>query len=347
MMKKKYNDLELDYNLSLFSDKTIKFLKYAWKDSKAAPEHCQYIGMKLLFKSRWLRFLDMCWCYVRFGAPTHNYKFFEFYKYKNAYRDTFLTSRRLTAILQKKTNLDAYFLFNNKVEFNKAFSKFIKREWMAVDENTTSEVLLAFLNKNGRIIVKPIDNQAGIGVFIIEKEKYELIDSVIEKAGRGEKFICEQVVENISCLREINPSSLNTLRINTFVNKDGEIVFLGNSFRAGSAGSAIDNLHGGGVIYHVNELGFIDQCGHDSDGGKHYYHPSTNKKMIGLEIPRYDELLKFMIQVAMVNKNAKLVGWDVAVTENGFELIEGNIGMDEINLQFDGVGKYRYIMENW
>ena len=346
-MRKKYNDLELDYNLSLFSSNTIKFLKYALKDSKTVPGHDQYLGNKLLFKSRWLRFIDMCWCFVRFGAPTNYYKFFEFYKYNNAYRDTFLTSRRLTALIQKRTNLEAYFLFDDKAKFNKAYARFMKRKWMTVDNETTVDRLQSFLNENGRIIVKPIDSHQGMGVFVVDKGQEELLESVAEKAKNGERFICEEVVENISCLREVNPSSLNTMRINTFIDKAGNVVFLGNSLRAGAAGSPVDNLHGGGVMYHVNERGFIDQCGYDSNRGKHYFHPSTNKKMIGMEIPMYDELMKYMVEVASVNKNAKLIGWDVAITENGFELIEGNFGPDECIMQDDGVGRYRYIIENW
>ena len=349
MMKKKYNDLELDYNLSLFSDKTIKFLKYAWKDSKAAPEHCQYIGMKLLFKSRWLRFLDMCWCYVRFGAPTHNYKFFEFYKYNNAYRDTFLTSRRSTRILQKQTDINTYLLFKDKAAFNKSYSMFIKRKWMVIDEKTNVEQFLSFVESCKEIIVKPIDDQQGHGIFKLDSGACsDSLKQSFEICKRSGRYVCEEIVKNEVRLQSINPTSLNTIRINTFLNSKNELIFLGAGLRCGMNDSVVDNWASGGVFYPINiEEGIIDGYGLDKKGNKYCFHPSTRIKMIGLEIPDYKKLLPYIEKVAMCNTNAKLVGWDIAVTEDGFELIEGNIGADEYFVQPHGVGVYKYLIRNW
>ena len=69
--------------------------------------------------------------------------------------------------------------------------------------------------------------------------------------------------------------------------------------------------------------------------------------MLGLRIPHFDKLKAFVERMARLNPKAKLVGWDIAITETGFELIEGNFAADETIMQFDGIGKYYFILSKW
>lgn len=82
-------------------------------------------------------------------------------------------------------------------------------------------------------------------------------------------------------------------------------------------------------------------------GNFYVCHPSTNVKVLGFEIPNFDKLVNWVKILAARNSKAKLVGWDIAITNNGFELIEGNFAADEHLIQLDGVGKYRFIINNW
>ena len=62
---KKYNDEKFDYNLSLINKKTLIFFKYAWKDAY----HPDVVRGGV--KCRLMRFLDICWCFFRYGAATY------------------------------------------------------------------------------------------------------------------------------------------------------------------------------------------------------------------------------------------------------------------------------------
>ena len=116
----------------------------------------------------------------------------------------------------------------------------------------------------------------------------------------------------------------------------------------GGAGSIIDNLNGGGVAYHVNSIyGIVDQPSKNSKNEHFYYHPSTGIKMIGFQIPNFLELKVFITKIAKICPLARIVGWDVAITEKGFVLIEGNMCSGEDAMQLDGLGYYNFILKNW
>ena len=62
---------------------------------------------------------------------------------------------------------------------------------------------------------------------------------------------------------DINASSLNTFRINTF-NVNGLITVEDMIFRHGQQGSVVDNGHGGGVCCGINADGTLSGWGYDA-----------------------------------------------------------------------------------
>lgn len=101
-MKKK-DDIWFGYDLSIFSCKFWNFFKYAWKEA----ELIRRLVLKdtSCYKSRFFYWLDMSYCFCRYGATTYNYKNFQFYKKRACYRDSYLTFRRYVKLIQKKNGL--------------------------------------------------------------------------------------------------------------------------------------------------------------------------------------------------------------------------------------------------
>lgn len=126
-------------------------------------------------------------------------------------------------------------------------------------------------------------------------------------------------------LSKLNPSSVNTVRVYTMIDSGGHPHVLTASLRVGGRDSEVDNYSAGGVAYPIDpETGVIFAPGIDMMGDRYLFHPGTNAKVIGFQIPRWKELISFTFDACKVLPAVRLIAWDVAVLENGFEMIEGN-----------------------
>lgn len=144
-----------------------------------------------------------------------------------------------------------------------------------------------------------------------------------------EECLIEEFVEQHPFLSQLNPTSVNTIRIYTLVKKDGSCTILSASIRVGGKGAEVDNYHSGGCGYPIDiETGIIYQPGTDIKGNSRIFHPSTGVKMVGLEIPNWNGLKQFVSEAMKVIPETRLIAWDVAVLQDGFEMIEGNCNGD-------------------
>ena len=66
--------------------------------------------------------------------------------------------------------------------------------------------------------------------------------------------------------------------------------------------------------------------------------------MIGFEVPNWSGLVDFVTKATQVFPTARMIAWDVAILEDGFELIEGNYNGDPGFMQTpSNTGKKREI----
>ena len=111
------------------------------------------------------------------------------------------------------------------------------------------------------------------------------------------------------------------------MNKEGFFVGV-PFFRTGRAGSCVDNAGIGGIFANVDATtGILYTDGIDEAGHFYEFHPDSKMKYKGWEIPRWSELLD---TVERVHKQCMphhlYIGWDFALTDTGWVLIEGNWG---------------------
>ncbi len=68
--------------------------------------------------------------------------------------------------------------------------------------------------------------------------------------------------------------------------------------------------------------------------------------MIGFEVPNWQDLIDFILRATQVFPTSRMIAWDVAVLENGFEMIEGNYNGDPGFMQTpSNSGKKREILK--
>ncbi len=53
-------------------------------------------------------------------------------------------------------------------------------------------------------------------------------------------------------------------------------------------------------------------------------HPNTHQPLVGFCIPRWNEAIDMAKEMAKVIPDVRYVSWDLALTENGWVVVEGN-----------------------
>jgi hypothetical protein len=179
-------------------------------------------------------------------------------------------------------------------------------------------------SSGGKKIFKLVKNQIRSNSEIIKE-----IFSEVNKSG----FLFQETIKQHPDLDRMNPSCLNTIRIDTFVNPDGKIDIGSAYLRMSISNSHIDNISSGGCqVGIVLETGKLKKYGYSlikSLGVKILTeHPITKTIFEDFSIPYFEEVKELVIKTAPLIPALRLIGWDVAIGESGPILIEGNSDYD-------------------
>lgn len=225
--------------------------------------------------------------------------------------------------------------------------------WIDGSRLCSGEDILAALDNSAvdALVIKPVVGSGGNKVMIFSDIiGGKLIDSsgrawtageLADALGKGD-YIFEEWVEQHAELSALYPHSLNTVRITTL--NDGEQALPWAAvLRVGTAKSgSVDNWGRGGLSVALDvqsgELG----CGVVSV--KHLAglpestteHPDTGCEFAGRVLPNWQTVLDTVSRVAALVPGLPYIAWDVAITEDGCRIIEGNHRPDVNLLQVHG-----------
>jgi Sugar-transfer associated ATP-grasp len=186
--------------------------------------------------------------------------------------------------------------------------------------------------------VKPMASGQGRGAFrVLEREQKLLVDDdVITEAWFFERLFGDRphknyVVQPNICqhplLERLNPASVNTVRIDTFI--DGDRVQISTALLRTSDGTCCtDNLSTGGFIVEIDvATGALGAEARTKPGLSRRYvsaHPVTGFVFDGVVLPHWDALLDCVRRGAEALPSLGSIGWDVAITADGPLFIEAN-----------------------
>ena len=264
---------------------------------------------------------DMTKCGLKYQAGYYDYQEFEFYNLNKEQRETYLTRGKNNEIIKKFNDKSKFYIFDNKEEMYKIYNKFLKRQWMVLNENNYND-FLDFFKQNKVIIVKPIDGEGGKGI-----EKYEYINDEESKIVYSsllfkKQLLVEQCIKQHPDMNKLYNKSVNTLRMFTFY-KDGQAYFLQAILKVGNGG-VVDNFSSGGMYTYVDDEGTVYAEAIDQMDNKYYKHPISNETIVGFKVPMFKEAVRMVKEAAKVVTEMGYIGWDVAISEDGPVLVEGN-----------------------
>lgn len=289
--------------------------------------------------SKFYLYSDCIWSYLRYGCVLNQYTEGRFYLRREFERKHILTYRKWKKVIRYNDPKFIHIL-KDKITFNQFFSKYVGREWL--DLTTASfDDFYGFIERHKKVFVKPIDGLEGDGCHIMEYEDGVDYHDIFERMKKKRTLIEELVIQHPDMV--FGNNSVNTIRVySIFDNKVKKGVCFKTTLRAGVGSSIVDNSHFGGVSYEIDlQSGRIISkgWGHQHQQGV-ITHPETNICMLGREIPYWKEAIQMCEDAAQMIPQVRYIGWDVAITQNGPILIEGNNTPDLDIMEF--VGNYGY-----
>lgn len=201
------------------------------------------------------------------------------------------------------------------------YKDFFKREVLFVTESTIDS-WKQFISSHESIILKPVDGTFGQGVRIIKCSDYiNNPERIIEEYPSG--VLAEELILQHDEFSKLHPESVNTIRIYSICYGNDVVVFH-PWLRIGKGKSVIDNASAGGIGAALDgSTGRIISAG-DKSGHRYESHPDTHVPLIDYKIPYYEELIETVKRLALVNNKLHYAGWDMALSKDGWELVEGN-----------------------
>lgn len=273
---------------------------------------------KKTHKLRIYLLFDIVFCSIKYGAGPYDYQEFEFYNLNSKERKTYLTRVKNNAIVRMYNDKEISKKFDDKIEFNKIFNKYLKRDWLYIDNNY--EEFVKFCDGKDDFIAKPVGGSGGEGIELIKVDTKKLKNIYEYLVSNNKLLVEEKVIQNKS-IAKLNSTSVNTFRIVTFFDgKDTHI--LNVVFKIGNGG-VTDNFSSGSMYTFVRD-GKIIVPAIDRDDNIFYEHPISKIKLVGYEIPNYDKAIDLVKKCAKEISEVKYVGWDVAITDKDAVIIEGN-----------------------
>lgn len=324
----------------------FKFYKYSTKKTKV------YNNVKPQ-KTRLRILLDLLLWFVREG--TFNDMYFAFgINHSPSSQNSFLSRRYLLkhklaiekALSRHLTsyNYDSSLLTKDKFILNNYLKAsgipVVNNEGLVIDgivylSNGRQITLSAFLFEVSRIVFKSPLLEAGEGVFFVHRVTKEFqvngavrsLDWLIFNFGKSLWALQVPVYSHLA-FHSFNSTALNTTRIVTILSKNVPVYLTGfQSFATGNA--MIDSWSKGSIYVGIDPIkfslkGFGLTSLQDIRSGWLERHPDTNVPFAGFSVPFLKESIELCIRAHRFLYYNFLIGWDVAITQNGPLILEAN-----------------------
>ena len=227
-------------------------------------------------------------------------------------------------------------LLENKIKFLGHFGKLAGRQWASLEMlQQDSGLLQRFLeDEKGKVVVKYSRGQCGQQVRVVETGNMTGRD-LLDLMEQNKFDLLETFVVQHDDFMRIAPRGLNTIRVVTQFVSDTDIQIIGAGLRL-SIYESVDNMGAGNIVLPVDmQSGITTDSASYADITKQDIstHPLTGLDLIGFRVPHWEACKNLAIEAARLTPENKSVGWDIAVTNAGPVLIEGNHDWGHESLQ--------------
>lgn len=208
----------------------------------------------------------------------------------------------------------------------------------------------SLLEGDRAIFIKPADAGKGAGAFRAAREGrgFRINGDYLDRSGMDQwvkglplGFMISEIIEQSAWARQIFPDAVNSVRVLTATSAvDYRVVILAATLKCATSRSApTDNfLKGtGGTVSAIDlETGVLGPC--VSFNEERFArtlsdtHPETGTLLAGVTVPHWQMICETVSELSGILPRPGLVGWDIALREDGVTVIEMNTrpGVDSV-----------------
>ena len=273
---------------------------------------------------------DMMRAWYKNLVTPEEYSYFEFIPLSQRERDKFVSRKEKDQRMCLHVGIgDNYLLLKDKYKFYNKFSAFFHRDVCLLTKQEADILSFKkFCKVHGEYIAKNNKGRMGMGTVIRAHDGSD--DAIDQEAkylfSQGEEWVVEELIHQDERISALNSSSVNTVRVCSRWNSDGFAIFE-TVIRMGRKGAIVDNVSSGGITAVIDpNTGIVisdavDKC-------CHFYpkHPDSLIEIKGFQIPEWDSLKKVAYQIHAVIPYYPYIGWDFALSDKGWVVVEGNWG---------------------
>lgn len=271
---------------------------------------------------------DMIDSYILYGIDPVEYYLFGFKDKDHDQRRQWLSDRERCHSCFMKMGKKTFHELRDKSVFYEMAKPFFKRDVYVVGPDSSEETFFAFVGKHPVSFAKPVSGTLGMGAGIHDVASYSRPEDMFDHFRNSGKWMLEEMIDQDPRMAVWNKTSVNTIRIPSFMTSTGEHVVLCPTIRTGREGSVVDNAGAGGITALIDEnTGRITGPGIDKSFHRYDAHPDANVYFLGWQVPEWEELMKTVEAVhRSLPARHRYVGFDFALSKEGWVLIEGNWG---------------------
>lgn len=266
---------------------------------------------------------DLMYSLHRYGVSFEEYFIFKFYEKNHIGRRQYNNLKLqygYCELLNKDSIRD---LFEDKGACYRKLKKYYKRELIVVRGDEDLQELTMFIRSHKSFIVKPLTVHSGTGIKIV-KDFYGDILTFFNMMKEQGAFVLEELINQHPAMSVLHPESINTVRLATF-KMQNEVYIVGAALRMGTGHSNVDNAGAGGIYAGIDlEHGFVCSMARDNQSNQYSVHPDTKCKLVGFDLPEWRKAIELVKELASVVEGATVISWDLAYSDKGWLVVEGN-----------------------
>ena len=288
-------------------------------------------------------FLRAVYGYWAYGASCNEEFYYHFNSISDKEKQEYLTFRTrffYVNYLNPKTDRA---ILDDKYALYCKLTPYYFRKMISISKEDDYSSFAQFCQEHESFVIKPVDLGSADGVRRAEaphteEGMRELFDQLLSEArsnqkhsswGRGRPtMVLEELIRQGEEMARMHPASVNVVRMTT-LRVDNQIHLFYPWVKFGANGTFVAAAATHGCCALIDGIsGRLCSDGYNEKGDVFGFHPNTNIRFQGFQIPEWEKLCNLAKKLALEFDTLRYIGWDFAYSDKGWCVIEANSQAD-------------------